>query len=210
TIALMLSQDPTLDVDEIRSVLRATTRSDSATGRELYQPRWGFGKLDPVAAVELVQTQGLASVVSSSMSTAGLVQDVVPQGGTLQLWVVSRGEDGRPAGAERPVSVFLGELMLESTLLARRWPGVIGLRITAPDRPVYREQLTVVVDGVALEAAPVLNVASSRADAGTERPPVADTTCMVGARRRVPAHVWPLLAMCALAMYGRRRARARC
>lgn len=50
-IALMLQADPTLDTEEIRTILQETARADGQTGN-VPNPEWGFGKLDALAAVE--------------------------------------------------------------------------------------------------------------------------------------------------------------
>lgn len=52
-IALMLEIDPTLTADEVKSILRASARTDSFTGT-VPNTSWGFGKLDVYAALELV------------------------------------------------------------------------------------------------------------------------------------------------------------
>ena len=49
-IALMLQRNPTLDAIQVRQILRSSARSDSFTGT-VPNTRWGYGKLDAVAAL---------------------------------------------------------------------------------------------------------------------------------------------------------------
>lgn len=50
-VALMLEADPTLDADEIKSILQDTAREDAFTG-PVPNTEWGYGKADAFAAVE--------------------------------------------------------------------------------------------------------------------------------------------------------------
>lgn len=52
-VALMLEADPTLDADEVRSILQTTAREDAFTG-PTPNPEWGHGKVDALAAVDAV------------------------------------------------------------------------------------------------------------------------------------------------------------
>lgn len=52
-IALMLQQDPTLDAARTKSILQRTARVDTATG-VVPNTRWGYGKLDAAAALDIV------------------------------------------------------------------------------------------------------------------------------------------------------------
>lgn len=49
-IALMLQRNPTLDAIQVRQILRSSARSDSFTGA-VPNTRWGYGKLDALAAL---------------------------------------------------------------------------------------------------------------------------------------------------------------
>lgn len=51
TVALMLQYDPTLTHEQIRNILKATATSDEFTGK-LPNTNWGFGKLNPEAAIK--------------------------------------------------------------------------------------------------------------------------------------------------------------
>ena len=51
-IALMLEKNPSLDAAQIKSMLQNSARADSFTGL-IPNPRWGFGKVDALAAVTL-------------------------------------------------------------------------------------------------------------------------------------------------------------
>jgi subtilisin family serine protease len=52
-IALMLQKNPTLDEDKVRSILESTAKSDNFTGA-VPNPHWGYGKIDPAAALAAV------------------------------------------------------------------------------------------------------------------------------------------------------------
>ncbi|NDD29625.1 MAG: hypothetical protein EB084_15310 [Proteobacteria bacterium] len=52
-IALMLQKNPTLDAALVRSIIMRTARRDTQTGA-VPNPQWGWGKLDPTAAINAV------------------------------------------------------------------------------------------------------------------------------------------------------------
>jgi len=58
TIALLLEVNPQLTVDQVRDLLHQTARADAFTG-SVPNTRWGYGKLDALAAVEAVQAQNI-------------------------------------------------------------------------------------------------------------------------------------------------------
>ncbi|RIK88922.1 MAG: hypothetical protein DCC67_00100 [Planctomycetota bacterium] len=58
-VALMLEAAPQLTATQVRELLHASAVADSHTG-PTPNPRWGFGKLDILAALDLVCQQGLA------------------------------------------------------------------------------------------------------------------------------------------------------
>ena len=53
TVALMLQYDPTLTHSQIRNILKATATSDGFTGK-LPNTNWGWGKLNPEAAIKYI------------------------------------------------------------------------------------------------------------------------------------------------------------
>ncbi|MBN9691975.1 MAG: S8 family serine peptidase [Verrucomicrobia bacterium] len=55
-IALLLEMDPTLDAGQIKQILQQTARADAFTG-EVPNANWGYGKIDALAAVELLHRQ---------------------------------------------------------------------------------------------------------------------------------------------------------
>jgi len=55
-IALMLQKNPTLDEDQVRKILETTAKSDSFTGATP-NPSWGYGKIDPAAAIAAVDAE---------------------------------------------------------------------------------------------------------------------------------------------------------
>jgi len=71
-IALMLEARPNLTPTQIRNILRQTSREDSFTGTTP-NPRWGYGKLDALAAIERTlgipdNFKGLATLVPNPTS----------------------------------------------------------------------------------------------------------------------------------------------
>ena len=52
-IALMLERNPRLDAVSVKSILQSTARQDSFTGG-LPNPKWGYGKIDALAALNAV------------------------------------------------------------------------------------------------------------------------------------------------------------
>lgn len=66
-IALMLQKNPTLDEDQVRHILETTARSDSFTGA-VPNSGWGYGKIDPAAAIAAVHPP--AAAASSTTSAA--------------------------------------------------------------------------------------------------------------------------------------------
>jgi subtilisin family serine protease len=53
-VALLLQKKPTLTVSEVRDVLRRSARHDQQTGAGVWNPSYGFGKVDVAAALALV------------------------------------------------------------------------------------------------------------------------------------------------------------
>ncbi len=61
-IALLLEQDPTLDVEQVRGLLMSTADSDMADAADI---RWGAGRLNaPAAMRELLKLNGVADVAA--------------------------------------------------------------------------------------------------------------------------------------------------
>jgi hypothetical protein len=55
-IALLLEMDPTLDAAQIKTLLHQSARSDQFTG-VTPNPNWGYGKVDALAALDLLHNQ---------------------------------------------------------------------------------------------------------------------------------------------------------
>jgi len=55
-IALLLEMDPTLDAAQIKTLLHQSARSDEFTG-VTPNPNWGYGKVDALAALDLLHNQ---------------------------------------------------------------------------------------------------------------------------------------------------------
>ena len=63
-IALMLEMNPTLDADQVRTLLRQSSRADGQTG-PVPNTTWGYGKLDALAALDAVCQFGPSAFCSS-------------------------------------------------------------------------------------------------------------------------------------------------
>lgn len=86
-VALMLEANPTLDPDKVTQILKDTARSDSFTGFNLPDNRFGWGKIDALAAVQ-----------AAAASTPPVAQDV-PMTGTVDsptTVMLQAADDGLP------------------------------------------------------------------------------------------------------------------
>lgn len=61
-VALMLQMNPTLDATEIKQIIQNTARADSFTGATPNNT-WGYGKVDVLAALDLLKTRSPASTL---------------------------------------------------------------------------------------------------------------------------------------------------
>jgi len=110
-VALLLEIDPGLDPDQIRHLLQLSAKTDPATGTELPNDTWGYGKVDAHAAV--LTALGLGACLSD----ADCADDYQCQvNGQCQLIA----EEGCACGTSRPGSgaALLGVAYL--LLLTRR------------------------------------------------------------------------------------------
>ena len=68
-VALILQRNPTLDAVQVRQILRSSARSDSFTGA-VPNTRWGYGKLDALAALAATPVPVVAVTVVEYYNTA--------------------------------------------------------------------------------------------------------------------------------------------
>ncbi len=68
-IALLLEMDPTLDAGQIKDILHQSARSDSFTG-PVPNPQWGYGKVDALAALDLLHARLTHLELTRSESSA--------------------------------------------------------------------------------------------------------------------------------------------
>ena len=165
--ALLYSIDPTMPLERLREILRASATVEvDAPG---YSPRAGFGRLDVLAAARLALRLS-TGVVDAQASSVGVNRDVAPPGGPpVLISVVPRDASGAPLGPGHVVVITsdagvmqgperdLGGGRYERTLLPHAVEGSIA-------------RLSVRVDGVALAASPRVWFSTERASAGGALP----------------------------------------
>jgi subtilisin family serine protease len=64
-VALMLQKKPTLTLADLRTILQNTSRRDAAIGAPVWDPNFGFGKIDVAAAIDAI---GMAAAVGGPTS----------------------------------------------------------------------------------------------------------------------------------------------
>lgn len=127
-VALMLEMNPTLDAKQVKDILQETARRDAFTGPDP-NPRWGYGKIDALAAVTRAsQMPGAKPYFSVDKNVLSLD---APQGSTTVVTEVVTLTPGNGAGAF-------------TTTSSASWLTVNAVSGTAP------AQLTVRVDKTGL------------------------------------------------------------
>lgn len=159
--ALLLQANPTLTGNQLREILRVTSRDE---GRG-FTPRYGFGKLDVVAALRFLGG-ARGSAVSPSASAVAVSRDQLPPGDDVTVVTVTpRADDGTAVGPGHRVTITasagdpVGDVI--DTGVGRYE------RTFAPHAP--RGTTAVVsatVDGVPLSTHPSIYIVNSRADIG--------------------------------------------
>jgi uncharacterized protein (TIGR03437 family) len=90
-VALMMEMKPSLTALQIRDILRQTARADSFTG-PVPNPRWGYGKIDALAALNAVNSLSVPSLMITSVTTAGGFPDIAQND-----WIEIKGSNLAPA-----------------------------------------------------------------------------------------------------------------
>ncbi len=105
--ALAFQQDPSLTGRDLHARMQVATAADEWTGRGLFEPGWGFGKLDA-----LLLAEGLAGEwgeqADGSESLCGAAKDWLPAAPdhTVLISAVPRATDGRLLGPGQPVEIL--------------------------------------------------------------------------------------------------------
>jgi subtilisin family serine protease len=107
-IALLLSIEPRLDAEEVRRILWLSAKADAKTTQTLPDHRWGFGKLDPFAAAQIL-LQATPQALSTERSTVGASLDLLPPDGSVSstIYVIPRDINGVPMGSGHTVTLLL-------------------------------------------------------------------------------------------------------
>lgn len=145
-VALMLEADPTLDAEQVKTLLQDTAREDPFTGTTP-NPEWGYGKVDALAAIEAVrmgtpaetapEVPGVALSVAPNPALRGRVRLALDVPGEVRVTVVS------VLGREVAV-LHDGPLTRDADWhLPKLAPGVYVVRALTPEGVASR-QLTIV------------------------------------------------------------------
>lgn len=196
-VALLLQADPTLTPRAIREILRVSARSDGPG----FSNRVGFGRLDVLAALHLLQSRR-GGAPDPQQSSVAVSRDAVPPGDeTTLVSVIPRDAAGVPLGPGRAVDISasaglavsavidFGQGRYERTFAAHASRGKIA-------------KVTATVDGVTLDAHPSIYFVSERSEIG--RPFVALGGCSVGGRPVAEVGLSLLLGLLGCALLRRR------
>jgi subtilisin family serine protease len=200
-LALLLQADPTLDATALREILRVTA-APTPVG---WSPREGFGKLDVLAALELLKGKRGASV-DAGTSSVGTSRDLVAPGSdTFTVSVIPRDAAGTPVGPGRAVTIVASEGAPAGDVVDAGWGRYERTFVASAPRGTFAT-VTATVDGVTLTAAPVVWFAADRSEIG--HPFAAGGGCALGGPG---SRVGVLLLLVAVALLARnsRRRRAR-
>ena len=210
-IALLLSIEPRLDAEDVRRILWLTALADSETTQTLPDHRWGFGKLDPFAAAQLL-LQAPAQGLSIERSTVGASLDLIPPDGSASslIYIIPRDLNGQPLGSGRAVSLsanlrdsFTNEIVAQRSLsVIDEGDGVyLGILYgeaakTFGDAPLLAD-LQAQVDGIVLEGSPSVAFAFERQEIGRLRD-FSGGTCQVSPVGGAGSFwlVWGLVLLC--------------
>lgn len=198
-IALLFQAEPTLTPAALRELLRVTAHDD-ARG---YTPRFGFGKLDVLAALRYLRG-ARAAAPSASASSVAVSRDVVPPGDdTTIVTVTPRGDDGTPLGAGHAVTISASAGEPVGDVIDTGF-GRYERTFAAHASRGSHATISVVVDGVALDAHPSVFFVDARADIGA--PFAAGGGCSLS--RTAPPLV-PILLVAAAALLAAKKSRRR-
>jgi subtilisin family serine protease len=138
-LALLLQQEPSLDLPTARSLLQRSAQSDQHTSQLLYQPAWGFGKLNLLAALQTLKGEA-EPIADPRRSAFGALQTRLPADGktTTTLYLLPKDRLGRP------VSRSNLRLRIEDIATGRslgtpqpQEDGHYTLRLTAPNEATH-------------------------------------------------------------------------
>jgi uncharacterized protein (TIGR03437 family) len=94
-IALMFELNPRLDALTIKGILQKSARADSFTG-SVPNPKWGYGKVDALGALNLVTALSTAPSISLVANAFGDTPTIAPN-----TWVEIKGTNLAPATSAR-------------------------------------------------------------------------------------------------------------
>jgi hypothetical protein len=155
-VALLLELDPQLDSLGARGLLLGTTRIDGLQDRRAWNPKWGWGRIDLLAAVEAPSAP--AGVAVAETSGFGISQDVVRAGDSVVVAITLRDASGGPADSSSVVIEAPGAAYFEGSLGPIRFGEIVVEQST---------EMTVWVDGTPIGPPRPIFVASSRRRVGT-------------------------------------------
>jgi subtilisin family serine protease len=220
-IALLLSIEPRLDAEDVRRILWLTALADAETTQTLPDHRWGFGKLDPFAAAQLL-LQTPAQGLSTERSTVGASLDLIPPDGSAStvIYIIPRDLNGLPLGSGRAVSLsanlrdsFTNEIVAQRSLSVIDEGDGIYLGIlygespkTFGDAPLIAD-LQAQLDGVVVAGSPSVAFAFERQEIGRLRN-FSGGTCQVSPVGGAGSFLfcWGLVLLC-LTRYAKRSTR---
>jgi subtilisin family serine protease len=211
--ALLLELDPTLTVDELREILRASALPRA--GEPGFSQREGFGQLDAGRAARLLgRLRGRSGVPSvgpadAAASSVGVSRDALPPGaGRVTVTVVPRDVDAAPLGPGRAVAITASsdgaprEALFDGPVVDLG-AGRYERSFRADGREGEALVVSATVDGVALAARPTVWLVSDRDRIG--QPFAASGACQLAPRpSAAPLALAAALAAAAVALAARR------
>jgi subtilisin family serine protease len=207
-VALLLSIDPSLDVEEIRRILWLSAKADTQTTQTLPNQRWGYGKLDPFAAAQIL-LQAEAQELSTERSTVGALTDLIPPDGSegATIVVIPRDELGVPLGPGHSVTLRVNvrdsrsniSFALRVIQAIDEGDGVYSAVIVGEPQKQFGDPPLIAdihaqVDGIELQGAPSVAFAFDRREVGRFRE-FSGGTCGVSPVGSLGGSGWVLLLL---------------
>jgi len=130
-LALMLEVDPNLSVQKTKDILHQTARRDVFTGNMIPNGRWGYGKLDALAAIRA--TRNTMSLDDQSFANLGF--KLFPNLAQEVIYI----QQGQFSGQTVELAVFdlMGKRLMEEQFFAPTF----SFSITDLDPGIYLIQL---------------------------------------------------------------------